>query len=143
MSEPPDDLETSPEVWLRYAGDDLTAGERALLAPPLPAVVCFHAQQAAEKALKAYLLHLGEERIPRTHNLSRLAASIEAHEASPPPPAPLIALSAYGAATRYPDLREPTAEQAEEALRLAHEVLAFVRAQLTPPQAPPANEAPQ
>jgi len=34
MSEPPDDLETSPEVWLRYAGDDLTAGERALLAPP-------------------------------------------------------------------------------------------------------------
>jgi len=41
--------------WLEKAQHDLLAGERAAQPEPLPDVAVYHAQQAAEKALKAYL----------------------------------------------------------------------------------------
>jgi HEPN domain-containing protein len=52
-----DELREDVERWLRYALVDLTGAERAIqlggFGPSLP---CYHAQQAAEKALKAGLL---------------------------------------------------------------------------------------
>ena len=45
-------------AWLQRARSDLQIGRVALRARGvLPADVCFHAQQCAEKALKALLLH--------------------------------------------------------------------------------------
>ena len=56
-------------VWLAYARNDLAAAERLHRPPPLRSEVCLHGQQEAEKALKAYLVRLGSERVPRTHDL--------------------------------------------------------------------------
>ena len=59
--------------WLAKADSGLTAAQRLLdLGGPYDAV-CFHAQQAAEKALKA-VLAFADVPIPRTHNLEDLQA---------------------------------------------------------------------
>jgi len=47
--------------WLRVAGDDLRLAETALtLVPPITGLALYHAQQVAEKALKAYLVFRGQ-----------------------------------------------------------------------------------
>jgi len=58
--------------WLRYAREDLTAAE-ALIAQEAvaPRHVCWLAQQAAEKALKAVLVFLQID-FPRRHDLDAL-----------------------------------------------------------------------
>ncbi len=46
--------------WLQYAENDLNAGRFLFGMKPLPAdIICFHCQQAAEKALKAFLAYNG------------------------------------------------------------------------------------
>ena len=62
----------SPERWIEYARADM-----ALAGAPLPEgarleQLCFHAQQEAEKSLKAVLRYLGLE-FPFTHSLQALA----------------------------------------------------------------------
>ena len=57
--------------WLRYAKADLALARVPLPQGGLYELLCFHAQQAAEKSVKAVLLHYGIEP-PRTHNLERL-----------------------------------------------------------------------
>jgi len=57
--------------WLRYAKADLALARVPLPQGGLYELLCFHAQHAAEKSVKAVLLHYGIEP-PRTHNLERL-----------------------------------------------------------------------
>ena len=57
--------------WLQKADSDLTALNLALDAEDALDTACFHAQQAAEKVLKAYLVAHSTE-FPYTHNLSKL-----------------------------------------------------------------------
>jgi HEPN domain-containing protein len=57
--------------WLTLAGEDLLVAERLLGEPPLPGVAAFHAQQAAEKALKG-LLAWHDRPFARTHDLGEL-----------------------------------------------------------------------
>lgn len=65
---------THARQWLAKARSDLLAAERLVaMAGPFDAV-CFHAQQAAEKALKA-LLAFAEAPIIHTHNLEELQAA--------------------------------------------------------------------
>ena len=59
-----------PELWLQYAADDLKSA-KVLLSEGVYNIVCFHAQQAVEKLLKA-LIATFKQPIPRTHNLIRL-----------------------------------------------------------------------
>ena len=64
--------ESNYTSWLRKAENDLLNIENNLSAKRIPwDTVCFHAQQAAEKFLKAYLVHRGVE-IKRTHDLVAL-----------------------------------------------------------------------
>jgi HEPN domain-containing protein len=45
--------------WLEKAGRDLEVAKRELsLTQPFTDIICFHAQQAVEKIMKAYLIHL-------------------------------------------------------------------------------------
>lgn len=46
----------SPDDWLRHAYSDLELARVALPAKVLLELLCFHAQQAAEKSLKAVYL---------------------------------------------------------------------------------------
>lgn len=59
--------------WLAKADSDLLASRRLLESGGPYDAVCFHAQQAAEKALKAWLA-VGDAPISRTHNLEDLLA---------------------------------------------------------------------
>ena len=58
--------------WLRYAREDLITAETPLRQPHVPPrQACWHAQQAAEKALKAALIFLQID-FRRTHDLNVL-----------------------------------------------------------------------
>ena len=127
----PESLEEASD-WLRHAERDLRAAALAVQADsPLPDMVVYHAQQAAEKALKAFLAAHGEI-IPRTHDLVPLVAACGrlAPELAPLDTAALV-LSPYAMLYRYPPgPLEPPLVDAEEALRLATEVFELVRQRL-------------
>ena len=61
----------SPEAWIRYAKSDLNLAGVARPSGVLLEVLCFHAQQAAEKVLKAVLVALRIP-VPHTHNIGML-----------------------------------------------------------------------
>ena len=71
------DSSSHARQWMAKATNDLVAGERLLAAGGPYDAVCFHAQQAVEKALKA-LLALAQAPIPHTHNLEDLQAACTA-----------------------------------------------------------------
>jgi HEPN domain-containing protein/predicted nucleotidyltransferase len=57
--------------WLALARGDLEAGEMLRAGGAVPWSIAFHAQQSAEKALKAALILAGVD-FPRTHDLDEL-----------------------------------------------------------------------
>ena len=57
LPEPP--IPGSPEDWLRYARSDLALAQQRQAPEILLATLCFHAQQAAEKSIKAVLVQRG------------------------------------------------------------------------------------
>lgn len=62
--------------------------------------MCFHAQQCAEKALKAWLTWLGVV-FPRTHDLTLLLNLLAAQGVDPSPFADLIEYNPYAVLWRY------------------------------------------
>ena len=61
----------SPESWLLYAKSDLDLARVSRPPGVLFEGLCFHAQQAAEKALKALFVAWAIP-VPRTHNIGML-----------------------------------------------------------------------
>jgi HEPN domain-containing protein len=58
--------------WITYAEEDYKAAKTLLnLKKPLASAVCFHAQQCAEKYLKALLIYKDVD-FPKTHDLPTL-----------------------------------------------------------------------
>jgi HEPN domain-containing protein len=117
--------------WLEKAeGDSITAQRefRARKAPNYDAT-CFHAQQSAEKYLKAVLQENGRT-IPRIHGLAELLALILKDD----PTFILIqtdlnVLESYAVQFRYPGLTADKVE-AKTALSAAEQVRMFVRNKL-------------
>jgi HEPN domain-containing protein len=111
--------------WLRKAQSDSVALDVTLRARALDAA-CFHAQQAAEKYLKAFLTH-HEVPFPYTHNLTKLVelcAQIDTDFRSLLPQ--VEPLTPYAVRPRYDASFWPSQEAAEEARSSAHAVLEFV-----------------
>ncbi len=115
----------SPNDWLQHAQSDLNLARLASRDKEiLPEQVCFHAQQAAEKALKAVLLFKKIE-FPPIHDIdellelavrNRLTVPSDVNEAG--------ALTLYAVETRYPgQLESLTPSDVDEALRIAESVL--------------------
>lgn len=119
---PPDD----PREWLNRARSNLTRAKSQLSGVYLEDL-CFDAQQAAEKAIKALLIHLGM-RFPYTHDLMQLLTLVEQTGRSVPEGVKRAgALSDYAVESRYPGLAEPvTQEEYEEAVAVAEEVVLWV-----------------
>jgi HEPN domain-containing protein len=119
-------------AWLAKADGDLGT-TRTLLRDrhdTVPWAACFHAQQAAEKYLKAVLAAVGTEP-PYSHNLMALHAATGSTIALPPD-VDLATLTTYASAPRYafsgfPDEPEPTWREAEAALGWATTVGRTVR----------------
>lgn len=87
--------------WVRQAEADL--GAARLLTDSFAALSCFHAQQAAEKALKA-VLHAVGERVVLGHALAELGAAVEEHDPSfGELRAEAAKLDRYYVPTRYPN----------------------------------------
>lgn len=110
--------------WLAKADVDLSAGNALRSAGDLNEVVAFHAQQAAEKALKAVLVRHQVE-FPKTHDISRLLAlcgSVEPYLAESL--ADSAELTPYGVEYRYPgEYPSVTREAAEASLAKARAVV--------------------
>ena len=115
-------------LWLRKADHDLiTANQTLLLADGPTDTVCFHAQQAAEKALKAVLTLRGRN-VPRFHDLVRLlelavvdVPALEYFRVS------CAEMTGYTVEVRYPgDEFDPERSEAVDAVRVAEELVALV-----------------
>jgi HEPN domain-containing protein len=109
----------SPEQWLAYAESDLRlAGLAAQDRLVLPEQVCFHAQQAAEKALKA-VLRFKQVEFPWTHDLDELLRlAEEAGVAMPEAVREVGFLTPFAVGARYPGYWDVISEtDVEEALR--------------------------
>jgi HEPN domain-containing protein len=112
------------DEWVARAEEDYRA-VLALDPTDLPAIVCYHAQQCAEKYLKAMLVLHGEEP-PRVHDLIELSDWVEKVE-------PCIGevsehlheLTPYSVSVRYPGMHV-TPEDA----KIAREVVTDLRAHL-------------
>jgi HEPN domain-containing protein len=114
-------------LWMEYVVRDMQAMRLLEGQPLMEAAVCFHAQQAAEKALKAYLAALCDEDIPRTHDLRRLHSLVLERGGEKPPTRGLLYLNQHAVASRYPEEEFPTPEEAQEAVEFASEIVGFVR----------------
>ncbi len=90
--------------------------------------LCFQAQQAAEKALKAIYVHRGID-FPFVHDLDRLLEGLEEQGlAIPEAVDAATVLTRYASETRYPGGFEPLcAADHAESLSLAEAVLAWAR----------------
>lgn len=114
--------------WLRYAQEDLAAARAIFADKHLPSrVVCFHCQQAVEKALKAALLH-GGVMFPRTHDLNLLARLLPDASSIKKVCPDLSGLMVYAAETRYPgDLPDLREDDARRAIEVAVQILNLVQ----------------
>ena len=116
--------------WMTRADHDLrSARALASLDDPLLDTAIYHCQQAAEKAIKAWLQGL-DEPFPKTHDITDLVTQAAA---SNPGFAQLdkaaVALTPYASAFRYPGGSYepmPTREEFDEALAYAQAVYDFV-----------------
>jgi HEPN domain-containing protein len=128
---PPDDARLEDaRAWLARAELDLRAADLEMGTPEagLWGDVAFHAQQAAEKALKAFLA-LHDEPFRKTHSIEeigRACAAIdpglgELVDAAAP-------LTEFAWKFRYPgDVSDPTREEAGRAVAVARKLVLAVK----------------
>jgi HEPN domain-containing protein len=133
MEASPENISRAVGEWLARADDDLRLATYVLGMPeetPPYRLIAYHAQQCAEKCLKAFLVFHNVD-FPYTHNIGRLLTLCE----SLAPWAQVLKdareLTAYGVSARYPgeDLIV-TEEEARRAVGLAEQVRSQVRAAL-------------
>jgi len=110
--------------WVRKAAEDIAAADHLLAGGArFSYSTAFHAQQAAEKLLKAVLVWHQVE-FPKTHDIARLVAlakEVDSELAEAVRGAE--ALTPYGVAARYPgELPEPSLDDAQAATSLAKQV---------------------
>jgi HEPN domain-containing protein len=113
--------------WFQYANNDLIIAQHSFtdVYPKLLEIACYHCQQAAEKALKGFLLYKDIEP-PRKHDLRLLNMmcfeqdadfeSIKIHCAD---------LTYYGVVTRYPSELEIDEVITKAAIEKAKQVYNF------------------
>jgi HEPN domain-containing protein len=100
MSKREEDLEG--RRWLRYALEDLEAGEALLNQQTVvPRHICWLAQQSAEKALKAALIFLQVD-FPRRHDLDALRNLLPAGWKIKEEQPDLATLTEWSVEARYP-----------------------------------------
>ncbi len=123
---------TDPVAWMTRAEEDYALARSALRHKvPLTYGVTFHAQQCAEKYLKA-LLMAREQAFPRTHDLAALSdLCLRNGIIIPVDQDALERLAAYAVEVRYPG-EDPTPDEAREALQITRVVRRYARKVLKP-----------
>ena len=122
----PDD----PREWMNRARSNL---RRARVRTPGAYLedLCFDAQQAAEKAIKALLVRRAID-FPYVHDLAELTELLEADGMQIPQVVRRAArLTPYATSTRYPGVDEPvTRGEHEEAVELAEAIVQWAESRL-------------
>jgi HEPN domain-containing protein len=119
------DPELSEEVsrWLRYAREDLEVAEMVIEHEQALRAACFHAQQCAEKAIKASLIFLGTP-FRKVHDLELLSQELPNDWALSKDPGRLSWLTVWAVEPRYPGaLPEASEDDANTAVDQAREIL--------------------
>ena len=131
-------LVSDTREWLAKAYEDL---DTAILVmrqkTPRIGISAFHTQQAAEKALKAFLTWK-DQPFPKTHDLERLGKACGALDPGLAPVAlRLASISDWAIETRYPgDWKLPTRSQVTKAIQDVRKLLREILRRL-PKQAHP------
>ena len=114
--------------WVSKAENDLkTAAHTLWLGKDCPTdTVCFHAQQVAEKYLKA-LLTVHDIAFPRTHNIRKLVELLPTGVQLNFPPDERDELTDYATGVRYPGWGEISLRDARHALAIARRLRGDVR----------------
>lgn len=117
--------------WIAKAENDLLNAVHTLkLGARCPTdTVCFHAQQCAEKYLKALLTFRGND-FPKTHDLEALAARLRNGVRPTVAPDDLARLTRFATVTRYPGGEEISLGEARRALAATRRIRKAVRAVL-------------
>ncbi len=123
---PPDD----PREWLNRARSNL-ALEKNRIPEAYLEDLCFKAQQAAEKAVKALMIGRKIE-YPYVHDLARLLSLLEEMgESVPDGVRKAEKLTLYALVTRYPGVVRPVAiQEYRQAIELAEAVVQWVEERL-------------
>jgi len=112
--------------WLKRAQSSLALAKVPRPKDALWEDLCFHAQQAAEKALKAVLV---EKKISFrfVHDLNELIDTLEEHgQKIPEQVKKSVILTGYAVATRYPGNYEPVSKNEwKDAVVLAEAVVSW------------------
>lgn len=119
-----------PREWLNRARSDLTMAKAQ--GPEIYYEdLCFHAQQAAEKAIKAVLLRHGI-RFPYVHDIRELILLLKRKTVNVPARVwKARELTNYAVETRYPGLSEPVNDKEyRDAVALAETVLRWADRQI-------------
>lgn len=114
----------SPEDWLRHAKADLALATSPLPRDGLYSTLCFHAQQAVEKSVKAVLVFRGID-FPKVHSLTRLIDLLPADIERTSRLIQSARLTVYATVFRYPgedDEPDVSTDKYQEAVRLAETV---------------------
>lgn len=119
MRYPPDD----PREWLNRAHSNLSMA-RAELDNVYLEDLCFSAQQAAEKAIKAVLIRYKVD-FPYIHDIAKLLTLVEyAGQEVPEAIRDADALTPFAVITRYPDMAPPIKqEECHELVSIAEGVV--------------------
>ena len=122
----PDD----PREWIRRAKSNLAIAISVISNVDL-ADLCFDAQQAAEKAIKAVFVKRGET-FPFSHDLHKLLHLLEANGHKIPQYINAAKeLTQYAHMTRYPGMADPvTQREYRRAVRIAEAVLRWAERQV-------------
>jgi HEPN domain-containing protein len=115
-------------AWLLKAQRDLAVAHKLSGDddPYLDSAI-YHCQQAAEKAIKAYLV-FQDQRFEKTHDLELLTGLAQPYEAGfSSLLKPAVLLTPYASEFRYPgDFIDPSREEFEEAMEATKKVWKFV-----------------
>lgn len=130
MAKPDPDIVAKVIKWLTFADEDMKLATHAMniAADQTPyRLIAYHAQQCAEKYLKAFLVY-HEVDFPYTHSIGRLLRLCAELAEWPQNLKDAKELTPYAVTARYPgEDEEVTAEEAERAVDLAQQVRAQVR----------------
>ena len=131
MNVPPEHIVERVRKWIQFADEDLRLAEHALqMSSGCPyRLIAYHAQQCAEKYIKAFLVY-HEIDFPYTHNLRKLlrfcgeGLSTDLEQAD--------TLTPFAVTTRYPGLDEEVSlAEATSAIELSKTVKEYILTRLT------------
>lgn len=114
--------------WLNVAESDLELSRKGKLSKKVRyEVLCFLAQQSAEKSLKAILIYY-DKPFPKTHSIGHLIMLLK-EEGLSIPVAVMKAesLTDYAVRSRYPEMDETEKKEYSEAVKLATKVFEWAK----------------